>query len=537
MTDLEDLPGSNREPLDDVTPVGPPDKPEIEVTVVLEDGVTEITALEDFVRDHDLRMFEAGGRLVKVYGSPQDMAAAFGTELQLVEHPELGLFRQRTGPVMVPVNVARIVHAVLGLDDRPVARMHIRPRAGGGGIAPNEVAALYGFPTNVTGAGVNVGVIELGGGLGESDLPTYWQEIGVNHTGTIQPVGVDGASSQSDGPNGADGEVMLDVEVIGGVAPGANQNVYFAPNTDAGFLDAIHRASQECHVVSISWGAPESQWTRAALTSYDRIFADAHASGCVITAAAGDNGSSDGVGDGKSHADFPSSSPNVVACGGTFIQADGGVLITERVWNDNPTRSCTGGGVSDRFSVPSYQVGLGNLPTQADSGRPGRVVPDVAGNADPQSGYHVRVDGEEFVIGGTSAVAPLWAGLFALLIERNGGVSFPDVHSMLYGAVGVMRDITQGNNGAYSAQEGFDACTGLGSPDPAKLEAALPGAPTPTPTPAPPPVTPPVPVSTDLARLLRRLQRDRARHRGAQLNAKEVALVTDAIDAATQSAD
>jgi len=237
----------------------------------------------------------------------------------------------------------------------------------------------------------------------------------------------------------------------------------------------VHDGVNKPSVISISWGSAEANWTAQAMTQFDQAFQAAAAMGVTICVAAGDNGSGDGVADGQAHVDFPASSPNVLACGGTKLLASGPATIgSEVVWNEGATTSATGGGVSAYFALPAYQARAG-VPVSAATGKVGRGVPDVAGDADPATGYEVRVDGQSFVIGGTSAVAPLWAGLVALMNQKLGHpVGF--LNPMLYGSLvgkGVTHDITAGNNGSYAAKAGWDPCTGWGSPDGAKLVQAL----------------------------------------------------------------
>jgi kumamolisin len=209
--------------------------------------------------------------------------------------------------------------------------------------------------------------------------------------------------------------------------------------------------------------------------------ADAAALGVTITVAAGDNGSSDGQSGGGSHVDFPASSPHALACGGTSLRGNPttGVISSETVWNDGASGGATGGGVSDTFGLPSWQAAAG-VPAQAGAAA-GRGVPDVAGCADPATGYQVRVDGQSTVIGGTSAVAPLWAGLISRLVQSTGN-PFGLIQPVLYAGVTAgtvapgFRDITSGNNGAYAAGPGWNACTGLGCPEGSSLLTALDGA-------------------------------------------------------------
>ena len=243
----------------------------------------------------------------------------------------------------------------------------------------------------------------------------------------MSAIGVDhGKNAPTGDAGGPDGEVMLDIEVAGAVAPKAKIAVYFAPNTDAGFLDAIttaiHDTRRKPTIVSISWGGPESSWTAQSLTAFDSAFQDAAALGVTVLVASGDNGSTDGVDDGAQHVDFPASSPHVTGCGGTRLTASGTTAITsEVVWNEGADGGAGGGGVSAAFDLPSWQT---HLQVRAAGGAASpltkRGVPDVAGDADPQSGYRVRVDGQDAVFGGTSAVAPLWAGLIARINAKAG---------------------------------------------------------------------------------------------------------------------
>ena len=211
------------------------------------------------------------------------------------------------------------------------------------------------------------------------------------------------------------------------------------------------------------------------MTQFDQALQAAAAMGVTVCCAAGDRGSSDGVADGRPHVDFPASSPFALGCGGTNLKASGQTITAEVVWNANPTSSATGGGVSGFFALPAYQKDAKVPPPATGAG--GRGVPDVAGDADPASGYQVRVDGQNLVFGGTSAVAPLWAGLIALMNQKLGHpVGF--LNPLLYGSLagrGVFNDIVVGNNGLYSAATGWDACTGWGSPIGNKLLLALGG--------------------------------------------------------------
>jgi len=337
--------------------------------------------------------------------------------------------------------------------------------AAGSSFTPPQIAALYQFPANSSATGQTIGLIELGGGYRAADLTAYFSSLGLPAP-TVTAVSVDGGKNTPSTADGADGEVMLDIEVAASVAPGAKIAVYFAPNTDQGFIDAIttavHDTANKPSVISISWGGPESTWTQQAVTALDSACQAAALLGVTITVAAGDNGSTDGVTDGADHVDFPASSPHVLSCGGTRITATNGTLSDEVVWNElSANEGATGGGVSALFTKPTWQASA-NVPAPPSTSG-GRGVPDVAGDADPVTGYTVRVDGQTIAIGGTSAVAPLWAGLIAL---ANAGLKTPVgfLNPTLYSNPAAFRDITTGTNGSFSAASGWDPCTGLGSP-------------------------------------------------------------------------
>jgi kumamolisin len=502
------IPGSERKPVANARPVGQVDPNEqIEVSVYLKAPANsgdlgqlvsqgrrltreeysksygaspeDIAKIEQFARDHDLTIVEENpaARRVILAGTAAALSNAFATELQTYETPG-GQYRGRTGPLHVPDDLDQIVQGVFGLDNRPQVSPHLRltPHAAATSYTPRQVAQLYDFPTNVNGAGQCIALIELGGGFKQKDLQTYFRQLGITPP-KVTAISVDKKHNRPVGkPDSDDGEVVLDIEVAGAIASGAHIAVYFAPNTDAGFLDAVTQATHDSannpSVISISWGSAEANWTAQAMHNMDQAFQAAAALGITVCCAAGDNGSSDGVTrDTNAHVDFPASSPYALGCGGTNLQA-----TSEVVWNEGPN-SATGGGVSDTFPPPSWQASV-NVPPSVNDGHKGRGVPDVAGDADPQTGYKIHVDGQDGVFGGTSAVAPLWAALIAL-INQSQRQSVGYLNPVLYQNYpqllqdGAFRDITSGNNGAYSAKSGYDACTGLGSPDGVKLLEAL----------------------------------------------------------------
>jgi kumamolisin len=456
-------------------------------------NTADLSAVREFAAKHGLAVVQAhaGRRTVVLSGTVAQFNVAFGVDLQRFEHSG-GSYRGRVGDIQLPDELHGRVEAVLGLDNRPAAKPHFRARPtpgnvqwhanGGnaGSFTPPQIAALYDFPPG-TGQGECVGIIELGGGERQADLTKYFSSLSIAPGPKVTAVSVDHAKNHPTGDaNGPDGEVMLDIEVVGAIAPQAKIAVYFAPNTDAGFLDAIttaiHDTTNKPSVISISWGGPETSWTSQSMTAFDSAFQAAAAMGITVCIASGDNGSSDGVTDGADHVDFPASSPHVLACGGTSVQASGNHITSETVWNDGAQGGASGGGVSTFFPVPAWQDNLQvTMASGSQKALTNRGVPDVCGDADPQTGWNVRVDGSDTVIGGTSAVAPLWAGLIARINSGNANHPVGFINPQLYASPYVLNDIKQGNNGDFAASTGWDATTGLGSPIGSKIAGLLPG--------------------------------------------------------------
>jgi kumamolisin len=441
----------------------------------------DLDLVTDIVRASGAEVIDshAASRRIRIAGTSGQLSQLFGTTLYRSGSGGRG----RAGALSLPAELTGVVTAVLGLDDRAQAapKLRIVPAAARStSYTPVQLAQIYGMP-DADGTGQTVAIIELGGGFGQSDLSTYFTGLKLP-VPSVTAVSVDGAANlPGQDPSGADGEVLLDIEVVGALVPAADILVYFAPNTDAGFLDAIAQATHATPTpaaMSISWGQSEDDWTAQARAAMDAAFADAAAVGITVTVAAGDDGSSDRATDGGAHVDFPASSPHVLACGGTNLLAtSAGVITSETVWNGGSTDGATGGGVSDAFALPSWQSTAG-VPAHPKTGKPGRGVPDVAGDADPRTGYDVLIDGSATVIGGTSAVAPLWAGLaarLAQLLDGKLGLLAPRLYSGVTAGhpVAGLRDITVGNNGAYKAGPGWDACTGLGVASGAELLARL----------------------------------------------------------------
>ncbi|MGC8641096.1 MAG: S53 family peptidase [Isosphaeraceae bacterium] len=416
-------------------------------------------------------------RAVRLIGSVTAVEQAFGVQLQDYQHGKT-LYRGNDQHAQVPAELGPIVESIVGFDTRPYARPHFRLALASRGYAaahlaptsfnPNQLAAIYDFP-DADGTGQTIGIIELsapdGSGFRTSDLDTYFQGLGLP-TPDIVAVSVDGAindpGTDPSDPQNADGEVMLDIEVAGAIAPKAKFVVYFAPNTAQGFMDVIdhtvHDSDHNPRVISLSWGSAENPGGPNDI-QINQILQAAAALGVTFCVASGDSSSRDDPSNpDQATVDFPASSPYALGCGGTKLEVSGTKIVEEVVWEDH-----SGGGVSRIFGLPEYQKTAGVPPAVNPPGPVGRGVPDVAGDADPQTGYNILVDGQTTVIGGTSAVAPLWAGLIARLNQKLGhSVGF--VNPLLYQNPDAFNDIVSGSNIDYSAGPGWDPCTGLGSP-------------------------------------------------------------------------
>jgi kumamolisin len=413
----------------------------------------------------------AATRTVIVQGSVAAMEAAFDVKLFDYKHPD-GDYRGRVGAVCLPPQLAGIVVGVFGLDNRRVARRRrppTRDAAAGPGVDPvpaSHFAARYNYPPG-DGGGQTVGLLEFGGGYFPADLAQFCTAADIVTPPTVVPISVDGTATNAE--DGAEGEVMLDIEVVASVCPASKIAVYFGAWTEAGWIAALDGALQDQTndpgVLSISWGNAEDTdiWSKAAMDQINETLTDAVALRVTVCAAAGDDGSSDAITDGHAHADFPSSSPMALAVGGTTARAG----APDIVWKEgdglrSDQGGSTGGGVSAVFPRPAWQSA-----TPITSVNPGaiagRSVPDIAANADwNASPYLLVVDGGTQPNGGTSAASPLVASLVALINAALVGAGKPRVGyltPLLYqasaggavlGTVGCT-DVVSGNNDTAAA--------------------------------------------------------------------------------------
>jgi len=421
-------------------------------------AAADIDSIRAFAATNGMTLTESstGRRTAVLAGTVAQMNAAFGVDLKQF-HTGSVSYLGHSGPAGVPAELVDIVESVHGLDTRPLAQPMNRQAASGQAtspLLPAQVARLYGIPTN-SAAGQTIGILEFGGGYLASDIQNYFQNIAKLPVPSVSFVGVGGATN-SPGAS-ADTEVILDIAVAGSVAPGAKIVVYFAPNNDQGWLNAIttaiHDTTNKPSALSISWAGGESGWG-SAITAMSSAFAEAAPLGVSIFSSSGDGGSGS-----PAEVLYPASDPNQTGCGGTTISNVSGTSFTQTAW------SGSGGGVSNAFPLPSWQSWAGVPVSKNPAGHVGRGVPDIAGNADPSSGYELILNGKSIgAWGGTSAVAPFYAGLVAVLNAAVGEpLGFLNANLYTFEGPYVFEDVTSGSNGSYNAGPGWDPVTGLGS--------------------------------------------------------------------------
>lgn len=465
----------------------------------------DLEKVQAFAADHGLEVVDASAvrSVVELAGTLEAFARAFGVRFQAFHSP-LRPYRTHDGPVLIPPELKGIVEHVIGLDDRPL----LNPAAAAGGTAasgvtrlvyndPRDLAAYYDFPAGATGAGQTVAILQFGGGYNQSDLEAYFQLRGIPSP-EIALVEMEGQTNQPAsaqvmqscaaylglldssyaGPDDAEVykantaafwatlECTMDPEILGTVVPGARLVTYMAPDTPKGKYDAFSQAifdpTYAPSVINCSWGSAEDDTPQSSMISLDQLFQKAALKGVTICASAGDFGTSQ-----PSH--FPATSPHALACGGSSVDDS---LTRETSWYEvisNGTLSVTmagGGGYSQFFEIPSWQTAM--------PGQTGRGYPDVAAKSDVMTGYDVLVTGLDLPMGGTSAAAPMWAGLVIAINEKLGHPT-GYLTALLYSAdfAKALKAITESGGGTCQPTAGWNPCTGLGSPIGTALLAAL----------------------------------------------------------------
>jgi kumamolisin len=425
----------------------------------------DVDVLRKYCKRFGLDVADVSWRAATISGPIEQLVKAFGATVAIFEDGGGTRFRHRSEALHVPSEVAAVVRGIFGMHQWPRSQKlgslqrHATP------LLARDVAGRYAFP-DADGRGQTIGIVQLGGIFKPDDFDACMKAQGVS---PAQPIvkRVDDTALAHDVATFKDLEAALDVQIAGALAPGARIVVYEAANDERGFLDAIHTAIFDEEyapgVLSISYGWPEPLWTPIALAILEDLFTVAALVGVSVFCSSGDDGAELDY-DGTPHVVAPASSPFGIACGATVIATpgDGG----EQAWEK------TGGGFSDRFDVPEWQS-VARASAAHNRVPAGRGVPDVAGQQGP--GYYVVMDGVELAMGGTSAVAPMWAALAARLNQRLGvpiGFFLPILYRK---PDGLFTEITTGNNDRFAAGPGWDPCTGLGVPIGAALETALRG--------------------------------------------------------------
>ncbi len=482
-----------------------------EAAACLQPDPKMVADVQGYLADNGITIKQPAGphpdHVLHVSGTVGDFQKALGVDVKQYAHPT-GDYRGRVGALNLPAEFVPHVHSIFGLDNRRVGYsyqrvMKAKVKSQKQPFLPTSLAKLYDFPANLNGAGQTVAILAFNGqiadtgisapgGYNTTALQNYFNKLGVPlpQISNVVVHGPGNTPNNGNDPNDVSGEIMLDIQMVGLLAPGAKIVVYFSEFTEVGWVDVLQAVANDTthspSICSISYGNPEtssdaanantrgSLWTHGAIVQADLAFKVAAAKGLSIFAASGDDGSPDGPQDGLAHADYPSSSAFVTGVGGTSLLANATGITQETVWNDGPG-SAGGGGISALFALPTYQQNA-HVPSSVNPGHHiGRGIPDVAAVADPSTGLLiVDNNGTQQQIGGTSASAPMWAALTAR-INQGIGHKAGFLNPLLYAqtGTGAFHDITSGNNGSYRAKAGWDPCTGLGSPDGARLMQAL----------------------------------------------------------------
>jgi kumamolisin len=451
----------------------------------------EIDKVVAFAKSAGLDVVEsdAARRSVVVRGLVAAVNKAFAVQLNDYQY-ESGKYRSHDGAVSLPSDVAGDIEAVVGLTNRPVRAVHFatarrknpadpphtKP------LTPQQVATLYGFPPG-DGAGQTIGLYEMAtqgpAGYAPTDIAGTMAALGGLPMPRIVDVSVDGVTNSGQ----SDGETGLDITVAAAIAPKATIAVYFTGGETQNIIHALQamihpRAGQPTpSIVSISYGwGPDDpgadSFSDSEFTQISSLFEDAATNKITVLVSSGDSGAH--IEDPRqAQASYPASDPWVTACGGTTIGNISGASFDEYVWNDSGAGGpgATGGGISARFPVPAYQSAV-RLPKRVGTGTTGRGLPDIAGNASENSGYPQVIQGQQQPVGGTSAVAPLYAGLIARINANLGqpvGFLNPTLYQLpsatfrdIAGAPGPANN-SLGHVTGYPAGPGWDACTGFGS--------------------------------------------------------------------------
>lgn len=418
----------------------------------------------------------AGKASMEISGTAEQFNNLFNITIETVTVDNY-TYTTHSGEITIPSDIDDVVEMILGLDNAPIFQHHAveydetihnnvsDPNTYPNKVAvtPQQVATAYGLPSG-TGAGQAVGVLELTysgyvTGWNSTDVNNSFSRIGLSSP-TVTNVLVGGATSSTT----SDGETMLDIFCAGGVAPGATVVVYTAANSGSGFVNAVLAVANDTTYnpgsLGISWGSSTegSDYLNSA-------FQACVVKGIICFTATGDSGANNLV------VGYPQTNAYQVAAGGTSLY-----LNSNNTWNNEAAWTGSGGGISTLISRPSWQAGLTSQ-TVTNTGTygsptalPKRGIPDISAPADPATGYVFYLNGSLVQYGGTSAAAPFLAGAVARLLQLGTGRRISNFNTVFYSTTSAFTDITLGNNlnsnaNGYTATTGWDAATGLGSPN------------------------------------------------------------------------
>lgn len=474
---------------------------------------TDISQVTEFAVNYDLKVIDinAASRTVRVVGTVAQMEKAFAVELGRylfhkngeTSQSESEIYRGQSSHIHIPKDLAEIIIGVFGLDNRCISKRKSYPEPGysdncsdtGSGSSSSskdsvstsdpqntayttvpQITKLYNFPTN-SAEGQTIAILSHRG-YRVSDIDDYFNDLGLTSP-TITDVGIDGATNSGE----ADKETTMDICVAASAAPGASIAVYFAC-CSKDWVDMISKIANPqdgdpvCSVLSSSLYTmcsddvdPDSDDGKT-IQAISMAFLDAALQCVTICVASGDDGARSKEHDGKVHVQYPASDPWVLSVGGTSVGNIQDGSFEEYVWNEK-NGGATGGGISAFFPLPWYQ--RSTAIQSLNDGHYGRGVPDVAANASRHSCYKIYVNGTALHGRGTSAAAPLWAGLIAVInasLQSNVGFINPLLYAIgpiacrdIYGPPGP-KDNGRGDVTGYdSVKNGWDPCTGWGSID------------------------------------------------------------------------
>jgi len=420
-----------------------------------------------------------GSALIAVAGPAPLVDTIFKVDIEDYRLANGTTFYASLDAPFLPPEIAAVVTSITGLDNFRRDRTYaIRP----GGMTPTDMIAFYNLKplrdSGLDGSGITIVLPEIDDLPNLTDLNKFATKFGLSAYDPLVTIKRDPSWGTPEKPQG---EAVLDLEIIHEIAPAAKMVVYLsAPDfahADRAFDQMVndHLGS----VISESLGACEPETPLGHRDTYANIQDRSVALGMSHFVASGDNGAFTCGVDQPPAASFPSTLANVTSVGGTTVfESVQGIYFKEAAWGGPVGETGSGGGASQFYPIPDYQKSVSEA-----AGHGFRQVPDVAADADPNSGFAIVFLGQDGEAGGTSAAAPLWAATVALIdqdLKRKGlretGFANPAIYWMGANATKVpanpFHDVKFGNNLGFDATTGWDFATGWGSMDAAALDAA-----------------------------------------------------------------